>query len=227
MEYSQNENFNNGSLTKFESMLKTNDVLFFDSVEFENIIHHYLEVGKIALAKKAVKLGLDQHPSSVNLKLFQPELCVTGQGFDLLEICELECPKIDQIFSLYEVKNAVVSVVFVLENKRVRPVATIKVVISGPAIQMVIAILTQQKIAVGVPLQLIVPGPAEQHINTITAAQIVTVSIAAHPVVASATIHDIRIATAIHEIVPVSAEQRVVLATTQQDVPSFATIEMV
>ncbi len=39
-------------------MLKTNNVLFFDSEEFENIIHHYLEKGKIALAKKAIKLGL-------------------------------------------------------------------------------------------------------------------------------------------------------------------------
>ena len=45
-------------------MLKTNNVLFFDSDEFENIIHHYLEIGKIALAKKAIKLGLEQHPTS-------------------------------------------------------------------------------------------------------------------------------------------------------------------
>ena len=37
MNYSHDdENF---SLTRFESMLKTNDILFFDSSEFENIIH--------------------------------------------------------------------------------------------------------------------------------------------------------------------------------------------
>ena len=52
MQLSHNEE-NNFSLTRFESMLKTNDVLFFDSEEFEDIIHHYLENGKIALAKKA------------------------------------------------------------------------------------------------------------------------------------------------------------------------------
>ena len=75
MEFSHNDN-NNLPLTKFESMLKTNHVLFFDSEEFENIIHHYLNQGKIALAKKAIKLGLNQHPSSINLKLFKVEIYV-------------------------------------------------------------------------------------------------------------------------------------------------------
>ncbi len=75
MEYSFDDN-NDLPLTKFESMLKTNHVLFFDSEEFENIIHHYLNLGKIALAKKAIKLGLDQHPTSVNLKLFKVEVYV-------------------------------------------------------------------------------------------------------------------------------------------------------
>ncbi|GAA3567965.1 tetratricopeptide repeat protein [Snuella lapsa] len=75
MEFSPEDN-NNLPLTKFESMLKTNHVLFFDSEEFENIIHHYLNQGKIALAKKAIKLGLDQHPSSINLRLFKVEVYV-------------------------------------------------------------------------------------------------------------------------------------------------------
>ena len=67
---------NNVSLSRFESMLKTNKVLFFDSSEFEDIIHYYLENGKIALAKKAVKLGLEQHPTSTSLKLFQVEMLI-------------------------------------------------------------------------------------------------------------------------------------------------------
>jgi tetratricopeptide (TPR) repeat protein len=81
MEYGHDHN-NNLPLTKFESMLKTNHVLFFDSEEFENIIHHYLNLGKIALAKKAIKLGLDQHPSSINLKLFKVELFVFENKLD-------------------------------------------------------------------------------------------------------------------------------------------------
>jgi len=75
MEFSHSDN-NNLPLTKFESMLKTNHILFFDSEEFENIIHHYLNQGKIALAKKAIKLGLDQHPTSINLKLFKVEIYI-------------------------------------------------------------------------------------------------------------------------------------------------------
>lgn len=84
MQLSHNDE-NNFSLTRFESMLKTNDVLFFDSNEFENIINFYLENGKIALAKKAVKLGLAQHPTSTNLKLFKVEILVFEDKLDLAD----------------------------------------------------------------------------------------------------------------------------------------------
>ncbi len=85
MEFSQRDDNNNHSLTKFESMLKTNNVLFFDSGEFENIIYHYLEIGKIALAKKAIKMGLEQHPTSVTLKLFQVEIYVLEDKLQLAD----------------------------------------------------------------------------------------------------------------------------------------------
>ncbi|MFD2516823.1 tetratricopeptide repeat protein [Salinimicrobium flavum] len=93
MQLSHNEE-NSFSLTRFESMLKTNDVLFFDSNEFENIIHYYLENGKIALAKKAIKLGLSQHPSSINLRLLKVEILVFE---DKLEMAE---GLLDEIFDL-------------------------------------------------------------------------------------------------------------------------------
>ena len=75
----------NFSLSRFESMLKTNDVYFFDSEEFEEIIQYYLENGKIALAKKATKLGLEQHPSSTNLKLFQIEMYIFENELDVAD----------------------------------------------------------------------------------------------------------------------------------------------
>lgn len=81
MEFSHDDK-NNLPLTKFESMLKTNNVLFFDSEEFENIIHHYLNQGKVALAKKAIKLGLEQHPTSVNLRLFRVEVYIFENQLD-------------------------------------------------------------------------------------------------------------------------------------------------
>ena len=63
-------------ITKFESMLKTDDVYFFDAEDFEDIVHHYLNHGKISLAKKGIKIGLQQHPGSIELKLLQVEVMV-------------------------------------------------------------------------------------------------------------------------------------------------------
>ncbi|TRX36922.1 tetratricopeptide repeat protein [Flavobacterium sp. ZT3R18] len=85
MQLSDEEEEYNLSLSKFESMLKTNKVLFFDSEEFEEIILHYLDMGKTALAKKALKLALDQHPKSTGLKLVQVEMLIYD---DKLEIAE-------------------------------------------------------------------------------------------------------------------------------------------
>jgi tetratricopeptide (TPR) repeat protein len=80
----EEENYNL-SLSKFESMLKTNKVLFFDSEEFEEIILHYLDMGKTSLAKKALKIALDQHPKSTGLKLVQVEMLVFEDKLETAE----------------------------------------------------------------------------------------------------------------------------------------------
>jgi tetratricopeptide (TPR) repeat protein len=85
MQLSEEEDDYNLSLSKFESMLKTNKVLFFDSEEFEEIILHYLDMGKASLAKKALKLALEQHPKSTGLKLVQVEMLVYDDKLDLAE----------------------------------------------------------------------------------------------------------------------------------------------
>lgn len=69
-------------VAKFESMLKTDDVYFFDAEDFEDIIHYYLNNGKIALAKKAIKIGLQQHPDSIELKLLNVEVFVFENNLD-------------------------------------------------------------------------------------------------------------------------------------------------
>ena len=102
MEFSHQDDNDRLSLTKFESMLKTNHVLFFDSNEFEIIIHHYLENGKITLAKKAIKMGLEQHPTSVTLKLFKTEIYILEDKLEaadklLDELYELE-PTNEEIY---------------------------------------------------------------------------------------------------------------------------------
>ncbi|MBK9224529.1 MAG: tetratricopeptide repeat protein [Flavobacterium sp.] len=81
----EDEDDYNLSLSKFESMLKTNKILFFDSEEFEEIILHYLDMGKASLAKKALKLALEQHPKSTVLKLVQVEMLVYDDKLDLAE----------------------------------------------------------------------------------------------------------------------------------------------
>lgn len=73
------------ALSRFESMLKTNKVLFFDSEEFESIVLHYLDTGKLVLAKKALKLAEDQHPNSVGIKLVKVEILIFEQKYDLAE----------------------------------------------------------------------------------------------------------------------------------------------
>lgn len=85
MQLSNEEEDYNLSLSKFESMLKTNKILFFDSEEFEEIILHYLDMGKATLAKKALKLALEQHPKSTGLKLVQVEMLVYDDKLDIAE----------------------------------------------------------------------------------------------------------------------------------------------
>src|SRR5690606_11073891 len=85
MHLSNEEEEYNLSLSKSESMLKTNKVLFFDSEEFEEIILHYLDSGKATLAKKALKLALEQHPKSTGLKLVQVEMLIYDDKLDQAE----------------------------------------------------------------------------------------------------------------------------------------------
>jgi len=93
---------NNSSLTKFEQMLKTNQVLFFDALEFENIIHHYIDFAQFNLAKKAVKMGMEQHPHNIELMLLKSEILLIDGKFkkaeDMLTIIEKISPEHEEIF---------------------------------------------------------------------------------------------------------------------------------
>ena len=102
MNQEEEEEENNLSLSKFESMLKTNKVFFFDSEEFEDIVLHYMDTGKVNLAKKALKLGLEQHPKSTGLKLVHVEILIYDDKIDqaekiLNEIALLE-PTNEEVF---------------------------------------------------------------------------------------------------------------------------------
>lgn len=102
MSHEEEEEENNLSLSKFESMLKTNKVFFFDSEEFEDIVLHYMDTGRINLAKKALRLGLEQHPKSTGLKLVHVEILIYDDKIEqaekiLNEIALLE-PTNEEVF---------------------------------------------------------------------------------------------------------------------------------
>ncbi|HUH47091.1 MAG TPA: tetratricopeptide repeat protein [Arenibacter sp.] len=82
-------------IAKFESMLKTDDIYFFDAEDFQDIIHHYLNNGKIALAKKAIKIGLQQHPDNIELKLLSIEVMVFENNLEQAESMLDELQNID------------------------------------------------------------------------------------------------------------------------------------
>mgnify|MGYP000061841778 CR=1 FL=1 len=114
------------SLSKFESMLKTNSVYFFDSVEFEEIIQHYLDNGKHSLAKKAVKLGLEQHPGSVILKLLKVELLVFE---DKLQKASSLISELEAVEPYNEDLLIQKATIFSKNNKHIEAINTFKMVL--------------------------------------------------------------------------------------------------
>ena len=74
---------------KFEKMVKDKKIIFFDSFEFENIILHYLDNGKLGLAKKALSISLNQYPFNSNLSLLQAEIYIHEDKFnDSIELID-------------------------------------------------------------------------------------------------------------------------------------------
>ena len=83
-------------------MLKTNKVLFFDGIEFENIILHYIDLGKFNLAKKALAIGMDQHPKNIELMLLKTEILLFEGAYkdaeELLVEIEVLSPENEEIY---------------------------------------------------------------------------------------------------------------------------------
>jgi tetratricopeptide (TPR) repeat protein len=114
----------NLSIKRFERMLKTNDTYFFDSSDFERIIAHYLDVGKLSLAEKAVSLALNQHPSSFVLQLFKAEILIikddTTEALAILNILENIEKSNEDIYilkaSIYSKQNKHQEAIAILNN---------------------------------------------------------------------------------------------------------------
>jgi len=90
------------SINKFEQMLKTNHIYFFDVIEFENIIEYYLNFGQIQLSKKALFMGLKQHPDNIELLILKSEHFILEENFKsakkIIEYLDLISPSNDELF---------------------------------------------------------------------------------------------------------------------------------
>lgn len=89
-------------ITKFEEMLKSDKVHFFDAQEFENIVHHYLDFGQNNMAKRALSLGLQQHPKNIELLLLKSELHIFESKLEtaenILELVDRLSPQNEEVF---------------------------------------------------------------------------------------------------------------------------------
>ena len=87
---------------KFEQMLKTDKIQYFDAQEFETITQHYLDNGQNNMAKRALKLGLEQHPNNIELLLVKSELFVFDSEFSeaesLLDLVDQLSPQNEEVF---------------------------------------------------------------------------------------------------------------------------------
>src|SRR5580693_7468655 len=70
------------SVLRFEEMLKTGEVVFFDLTVYEFIINYFIEEGKFNKALKACNYAIEQYPYSTELFLDKANLLIKKQKFD-------------------------------------------------------------------------------------------------------------------------------------------------
>jgi len=75
------------ALLRYEQMLKMGAHLYFDVFQLEHIIENFLEEGKLYPALQAVDMGLNQHPTSLTLKVKKASILLNigeiSQALDL------------------------------------------------------------------------------------------------------------------------------------------------
>ena len=90
------------SIQKFEKMLKSDKIHFFDAQEFESIVQHYLDFGQNNMAKRALKLGLEQHPNNIELLLLKSELHIFETELEaatsILNLVDQLCPQNEEVY---------------------------------------------------------------------------------------------------------------------------------
>ncbi|MCY4161340.1 MAG: tetratricopeptide repeat protein [Flavobacteriaceae bacterium] len=70
---------------RFDQMLKTREVYYFDVSEFEKIAIHYIKEGDRMTALTVIKYGLNQHPNNEDLLILKVDVLMEQQKFDQAE----------------------------------------------------------------------------------------------------------------------------------------------
>ena len=90
------------SINRFNQMLKTKLVYYFDVKEFQNITEYYLSFGEVQLSKKALSMGLNQHPHNIDLLLVKIEHLILEKKLNsakkILNDLDLISPFNEEIF---------------------------------------------------------------------------------------------------------------------------------
>lgn len=78
------------AIARFKKMVKNHTSEYFDVFEVEGIVDHFLEDGRIKLAKKAVEAGLKLHPTSISIKIRKAQVLMNeGKLEECLELLSL------------------------------------------------------------------------------------------------------------------------------------------
>ncbi len=78
---SDNDEFSIDKVVRFEHMIENDSFLFLDVEDFETIIDYYLEVEFFNRARKAVNVGLIQHPKNLSLSMILAEMLSLDQQY--------------------------------------------------------------------------------------------------------------------------------------------------
>ncbi len=77
----KNDDFSIDKVVLFEQMMENDSYSFLDIEDFESIISYYLDVELNDKARKAVDVGLEQHPSNLSLSLLLSDMLSVKQQY--------------------------------------------------------------------------------------------------------------------------------------------------
>ena len=81
-EESNHDEFSIDKVVRFEQMIENDSFLFLDVEDYEAIIDYYLDIEFNKRAKKAVDVGLEQHPNNLTLSMISAEMLSLDQKYD-------------------------------------------------------------------------------------------------------------------------------------------------